>query len=103
MYWMLEAAGIGTDGATGGLRVAGLAAVYASVFRVWLEDDDPGHARTMAALDRRLRRGERSLRNFGQASSVVHRFVTDAPGFLRRILGGARKPEGRTGREAGSV
>jgi AcrR family transcriptional regulator len=57
MHWMLEAAGIGTDGAAGGVRVTGLAAVYASVFRVWLEDGDPGHARTMAALDRRLRRG----------------------------------------------
>ncbi|HJZ44045.1 MAG TPA: TetR/AcrR family transcriptional regulator, partial [Hyphomicrobiaceae bacterium] len=49
-HWMLQAAGIGTDGAVGALRVTGLAVVYASVFRVWLDDDDPGHARTMAAL-----------------------------------------------------
>ena len=40
MQWMLEAAGIGTDGAAGSLRITGLAAVYASVFRTWLEDDD---------------------------------------------------------------
>jgi ubiquinone biosynthesis protein COQ9 len=59
--WMLEAAGIGADGLHGGVRVAGLAAVYLSVYRTWLEDDDPGEARTMAALDRRLRRGERTL------------------------------------------
>ena len=57
---MLHAAGIGTDGVEGGLKVAGLASVYASVFRTWLDDDDPGLARTMAALDRRLRRGERT-------------------------------------------
>ena len=62
MHWMLEAAGINTEGASGSLRVTGLAAVYASVFRTWLEDDDPGHARTMAALDRRLRRGESAIR-----------------------------------------
>ena len=54
MHWMLQAAGIATDGASGSMRVTGLATLYASVFRVWLEDDDPGHARTMAALDRRL-------------------------------------------------
>jgi AcrR family transcriptional regulator len=47
-HWMLEAAGIGTDGPGGVMRVAGLAATYASVFRIWLNDDDPGHARTMA-------------------------------------------------------
>jgi len=41
-HWMLQAAGIGTDGATGALRVAGLGLAYASVFRIWLEDDDPG-------------------------------------------------------------
>ena len=29
--------------------------------RTWLKDDDPGLARTMAALDRRLRRGEQTL------------------------------------------
>ena len=58
-HWMLQAAGIGTDGAAGALRVAGLGVAYASVFRVWLEDDDPGLAKTMAALDRRLRGIER--------------------------------------------
>jgi AcrR family transcriptional regulator len=103
--WMLEAAGIGTEGSTGALRVTGLATVYASVFRVWLDDDDPGLARTMAALDRRLRRGERTMRNFEQAGALVHRLVTDAPGFLRSVMGGGKpKPEaGPTpGREAGT-
>lgn len=59
--WMLEAAGISADGLDGGVRVTGLATVYASVFRTWLDDDDAGLARTMAALDRRLRRGEQAL------------------------------------------
>jgi AcrR family transcriptional regulator len=61
--WMLEAAGINSSGLMGTLKVGGLASVYASVFRTWLDDDDPGLARTMAALDRRLRRGERTLSN----------------------------------------
>lgn len=58
-YWMLAAAGIAGDGLTGGMRVAGLASLYAQTFDVWLSDDDPGLAKTMAALDRRLRRAER--------------------------------------------
>jgi ubiquinone biosynthesis protein COQ9 len=106
MRWMLEAAGIASEGSTGGLRVTGLATVYASVFRVWLEDDDPGHARTMAALDRRLRRGERTLRNIEQVSSLINRVVTDAPGVLRSVLRGAPKPPQpgpAPGGEAGTV
>lgn len=103
MHWMLQAAGIGTDGAAGGLRVTGLATVYASVFRVWLEDDDPGHARTMAALDRRLRRGERAMRNVEQVGSVIHRVVTDAPGLLRSVFRGRSTPQSGAGPEAGTV
>jgi len=108
MHWMLQAAGIGTDGVGGGLRVSGLAMVYASVFRVWLDDDDAGLARTMAALDRRLRRGERSVRNVEQVGSVIHRFATDAPEFLRSVLRGRPKPEPKPepptpGPEAGTL
>lgn len=59
--WMLEAAGIEAGGLDGTVRAAGLGSLYAAVFRTWLDDDDPGLARTMAALDRRLRRGERVM------------------------------------------
>jgi len=61
-YWMLAAAGISGEGGRGLMRVQGLLAIYARVFPIWLEDDDQGMARTMAALDRRLRRGESVLR-----------------------------------------
>lgn len=75
-HWMLQAAGVSTEGPGGLARIAGLGSVYASVMRTWLDDDDPGHARTMAALDRRLRSGERTLR-----------VVDDALGFAGRIAG----------------
>lgn len=91
-HWMLQAAGIGTDGAGGALRVAGLGLAYASVFRVWLEDDDPGHARTMAALDRRLRRGERTMQSIDQAAATLNRIATDGPELLRSVLRGRPKP-----------
>ena len=90
MHWMLQGAGIGTEGVSGGLRVTGLATIYASVFRIWLADDDPGLSRTMAALDRRLRTGESTLRSVEEVGSVLHRFATDAPGFLRSVLRGRR-------------
>jgi ubiquinone biosynthesis protein COQ9 len=67
--WMLRAAGIAAEGLEGQLRTVGLAAVYASVFRTWLNDDDPGLARTMAVLDRRLRRGERTLNTLDEIKS----------------------------------
>jgi len=63
-HWMLVAAGIQADGPAGRVREAGLLAVYARAFREWLEDDDPGHAKTMAVLDRRLRNGERWMQTF---------------------------------------
>jgi hypothetical protein len=59
MQWMLSAADIGAAGPKGALRAQGLALLYASVLRTWLDDDDPGLARTMAALDRGLARGAR--------------------------------------------
>ena len=57
--WMLAAAGINTAGTRGMLRAQGLAVLYASVLRTWIDDDDEGRARTMAALDRALARGQR--------------------------------------------
>ena len=57
--WMLTAAGINASGLRGILRAQGLALLFGSVLRVWTRDDDPGLARTMAALDRALARGQR--------------------------------------------
>ena len=41
------------------IRAQGLALLFASVLRTWVDDDDAGLARTMAALDRALARGQR--------------------------------------------
>jgi hypothetical protein len=57
--WMLTAADISAAGPKGMVRAQGLAALFASVLRTWVDDDDPGLARTMAALDRALARGQR--------------------------------------------
>ena len=95
--WMLAAAGIDASGAGGSVRTIGLASVYVSVFRTWLDDDDAGQARTMAALDRRLRRGERNL----QAVEGVCDTVSALGKRVGELFSGARR--GREGvRPSGS-
>ena len=59
--FMLAAAGISTEGPLGLLKLQGAVVVFANTLDAWLEDDDPALARTMARLDRELRRGERLL------------------------------------------
>ncbi|MBZ6078187.1 TetR/AcrR family transcriptional regulator [Microvirga puerhi] len=59
--FMLAAAGIPTEGPLGTLKIQGAALVYANTLRTWLDDDDPAMAKTMARLDRELRRGERVM------------------------------------------
>jgi AcrR family transcriptional regulator len=56
--WMLTAADIGASGPKGMMRAQGLAIMFTSVLRTWVRDDDEGLARTMAALDRALARGQ---------------------------------------------
>lgn len=59
MRWMLETAGIPSTGRNGRLTAKGLAAVWLATLRVWERDDSEDMARTMAALDKNLRRAER--------------------------------------------
>jgi AcrR family transcriptional regulator len=58
MALMLEAAGISTAGLQGRLRVQGLATLYPGILRIWLNEEAEDMPRTMAALDRWLRRAE---------------------------------------------
>ena len=65
MGWMLEAAGIAVDGWMGPARVLGLTGIYLQVFRTWMDDDSEDSAKTMAELDRRLKRAEGWAKSFG--------------------------------------
>ncbi len=58
MAWMLEAAGLNSAGLRGALSSKGLALVYLGALRAWLRDDSADLAKTMAVLDRGLRRAE---------------------------------------------
>ena len=56
MSWMLEAAGAPAQRPFDLLRVKLLAGIHLSVMRVWLQDDSEDLGRTMASLDRALKR-----------------------------------------------
>ncbi len=98
--WMLEAAGIGGGGIDGAVRVAGLASVYAGAFQIWLNDDDPGLARTMAALDRRLRRGERIIKRTDEALGGLKRMASAVYGAAEAAR--SRMDESRRQAQRGS-
>jgi AcrR family transcriptional regulator len=60
LMWMLVGADIHRGGLVGRLAVQGAVLVYADVLPAFL-DDDEDLGRTMARLDRSLRRGERAM------------------------------------------
>ncbi len=62
MRWMLEAADLSSAGLRGELRVNALCTLYLTMLRVWIHDDSEDMARTMAVLDRRLKRLDRLTR-----------------------------------------
>jgi len=72
--WMLAAAHVDSGGLQGCVRAQGLVVVMARAYRAWFDDDDPGLARTMAALDRELANGERALNLFDGLCRFVPRF-----------------------------
>ena len=63
----LEAVGLNAPPES--LRAAGLGAVYAWAFVVWSRDESRDMAKTMAALDKALRLGDRAVRLLTQAPS----------------------------------
>jgi AcrR family transcriptional regulator len=64
MAWMAEQAGVDTTGLLGALRVKGVAGVYLTALRTWFGDDTDDHSKTMATLDRALKRAEAFANSF---------------------------------------
>jgi len=91
--YMLAAAGIDTEGPLGQLKLQGVVIAFARVTQVWLDDEDPALARTMARLDKEIRNGERIMERAEDARRLT------AP---LRALGRAfldRRPRERRGRD----
>lgn len=77
--YMLEAAGIDVEGAMGAVKIQGAILVFARAFRIFLDEEDPALTRTMAALDRELKRGEWVLAR----AEGLDRFAAPFRGFFR--------------------
>ncbi len=61
MRALLAGAGLASDGVAGMVQAKGLAAIYVGTLRVWMGDDSEDSSRTMAALDKRLRRADQVM------------------------------------------
>ncbi len=72
--YMLESAGVDTEGPLGSVKLQGAVLVFARVLDTWLDDEDPGFAKTMAALDRELTRGGRILGGLADACRLTAPF-----------------------------
>jgi AcrR family transcriptional regulator len=94
--FMLAAAGIDTEGPLGALKLQGAVLVYSNTMRTWLDDDDPALAKTMARLDRELRRGERIL----EGAEDVRRLTAPLRAVGRAFMEG-RRPKRRDSRRSG--
>jgi AcrR family transcriptional regulator len=74
MRFMLEAAEVSSENPGGALKVQGLALSWSRVFAIWLDDTPPDFAKTMAALDRELMRGERLVEGLNRLDSFASPF-----------------------------
>ncbi len=73
--WMLVAADVPHRGLAGAVAIGGAAMIYAGTLGVFVEDEDAGLDRTMAALDRALERGERTMQFLDRACALVPRLA----------------------------
>ena len=103
MRFMLEAAGIESDGGAGAIKLQGLAIAWARILSVWLDDEEPELSKTMAALDRELSRGERMVERVDSLDRLAQPFKALARAVLetrRRAKESFRhKPRRRDGDE----
>jgi hypothetical protein len=94
--FMLAAAGVSTEGPLGNLKVQGSVLVFTKALDTWLSDDDPSTARTMAVLDRELKRGERVL----QTADDCRRLTAPFRAFGRALFEGRNRTKPSTDAEA---
>lgn len=95
--WMLTAAGIPANGPRAAVMSQALVVAFARVVDTWLDDEDPGLARTMSALARQLDEGEVWMGRIDRVSSFLKPFLSKV-----RERGGTRQdapPPGGEGPE----
>lgn len=84
--WMTSAARVEQEPQWQGLGRLMLLRLYVRILAIWTKDDDPGLARTMAALDRGLRDLERFAAGMGRAVGIAASVATAIVGVARRAF-----------------
>ncbi|HYN00274.1 MAG TPA: hypothetical protein VET25_11045 [Aestuariivirgaceae bacterium] len=90
--WIVSAARVEQEPAWQSFGRLGLMRAYLHVLSVWSKDDDPGLARTMAALDRALRDSERFNRRANGIMEVASGVVRAARTVANRFFEERKKP-----------
>ena len=85
--WMLTAAGVDQGGLKGYARAQALAIAYARVLEVFLEEEDPALPKTMAALDKALKRLEGLAEKAGKVEARAEAFCAS----LNKVFGDFRR------------
>lgn len=78
--WILALAGLEADGVLGAARSQGLAVILGQVRTAWRQDQAGDFARTMAALDKALRRAEETFGRFAGFEAARSADQTSAHG-----------------------
>lgn len=97
MRFMLEAAGVDSEGPVGALKLQGLTLAWARLVNIWLADDDPGMAATMAELDRTLRRGDMLVARVQDVERLTSPLRSIARGVVNAGLRFARDRRAKAG------
>ena len=85
--FMLAAAGIPTEDSLGLVRLQGAVLVFSNTLETWYSDDSVDMARTMARLDRELRRGERIM----ERAQDAERMAAPLRAFADALMQGGRR------------
>ncbi len=88
LRFMLEAAGLSSEGPLGALKLQGLALAWTHVFHIWLNDETPDQAATMAALDKEVSRGEAFVARAEDARRLLEPLAAPLGRIADRIFGG---------------
>ncbi len=96
--FMLEAAGISTEGPVGALKIQGLVIGFTQVVEVWIDDDSEDQGATMAVLDKTLERGGKVIAR----AEDVQRLTAPLFNFLGGVMkfGAERRRSRKSDREA---
>ncbi|MGH6817763.1 MAG: TetR/AcrR family transcriptional regulator [Methylovirgula sp.] len=93
MRFMLEAAGIDSEGPVGALKLQGLVIAWRRLMRTWFSDDDPELAPTLSVLDRELTRGGRFIAHAEDLNRLTAPLFSIARALFERRHGGSRTHE----------